>query len=248
MTAASRGAHGASTRPEGGPALGIGAALALAVALVAAWQVVFWALVAWGPDGSPAGAFVLPPAAALLVPLGALAAFGWWRAPWLVGVPPRASWGLLVPVVALELLVVLQLQVPPGVFLVAFVVTGASEELLGRGVVQQLLLGMHRLPQVLLSGGLLAVGYAVTLRVLDFGTAKVALVAGTVLCFGVVHAALRRRGVPVALLALMGALVVWPQFALDAYDPLTAVASVVALVLGVWATLDEPTSRGTPEP
>lgn len=221
------------------------AALGLAVALVAAWQVVFGALVAWGPDGSPAGAYVLPPAAALLVPVGAMAAFGWWQAPWLLGVPARGSWGLLVPVVLLEVLVVAQQgAVPPGVFLVAFLVTGASEELLARGVVQQLLGGLHRLPQVLLSGGLLALGYAVTLALLGFGSAKVALVAGTVLCFGVTHAALRRRGVPVVLLALMGALVVWPQFALDAYDPLTVVASVVALVLGVWATLDEPTDQG----
>ena len=43
------------------------------------------------------------------------------------------------------------------------------------------------------------------------------------------------------MLALMGALVVWPQFAQDAYDPLTAVAALIALVLGVWASVDEPT-------
>ena len=65
---------------------------------------------------------------------------------------------MLVPVVLLEALVVLQLAVPPAVFLLAFLVTGASEELLTRGVVQRLLQGLPRMPQVLLSGGLLAMG------------------------------------------------------------------------------------------
>ena len=222
------------------PDLGGHRALGAAVALVAGWLVVFAALVAWGPQGSAAARYVLPPLAALTVPVAATTVLGWWREPWLVRTPPRSALGLLVPVVLLEALVVLQLAVPPAVFLLAFVVTGVSEELLTRGVVQRLLRGLPRLPQVLLAGGLLGLGYVVTLLVLGFGSGKIALVGGTVLCFGVAHAALRRRGTPVLVLAPMGALVVWPQFAQDAYDPLTAVAGVVALVLGVWATLDEP--------
>lgn len=237
MTATPPGAPSRS-RPE----LSAPRALGLVVALVAGWLAVFGAVVAWGPGGSAASEYVLPPLAALAVPLAAMTVLDWWREPWLLRPPPRAALGLLVPVVLLEALVVLQLAVPPGFFLLAFLVTGASEELLTRGVVQRLLQGLPRLPQVLLSGGLLAIGYVVTLLVLGFGSAKVALVAGTVLCFGVAHAALRRRGVPVVVLALMGALVVWPQFALDAYDPLTVVAGVIALVLGVWATLDEPST------
>lgn len=217
--------------------------LGLAVALVASWQVGFGALVAWGPDAE-AGALLLPPLVALLVPVAAITAWQWWREPWLAGVPPRRSYGLLVPVVALEALVAAQQPTPSGLVLLAFLLTGLSEELLARGVVQQVLGGLPRLPQVLLSGGLLALGYAVTLTVLDQPTAKVLLVAGTVASFGVAHAALRRRGVPVLVLAAMTALVVWPQAAQTGYDPLTFVASVVALVVGVWATLDEPSTAG----
>ena len=188
---------GAGT-PSAGPAV------AVAVALVAGWLVVFGASSPGAPRGPRRRQYVLPPLAALVVPVVATTALGWWREPWLLRPPPRGALGLLVPVVLLEALVVLQLAVPPGVFLLAFLVTGASEELLTRGVVQRLLQGLPRLPQVLLSGGLLAIGYVVTLRVLGFGSAKVALVAGTVLCFGVAHAALRRRGVPVVVLAADG--------------------------------------------
>ncbi len=213
---------------------------------MALWQVLFASMVAWGPAGGDAASLLLPPAVALLVPVVFLTSRRWWGEPWLVGLPARRSWGPLASVLALEALVVLQLQPPPGLVLLAFLLTGVSEELATRGAVQQLLqlVQLPRVLEVLLTGSLLALGYAVTLTLLDEGTGKIVLVAGTVLCFGVAHAALRRRGVPVVLLAPMGALVVWPQAALDGYDPLTFVASVIALVLGVWATVDEPTGRG----
>ena len=75
--------------------------------------------------------------------------------------------------------------------------------------------------------------YPVTLAVIGLESAHAGYIVGMVVSFAE-HAALRRRGVPAALLAVLGGMVVWPRFARDGYDPMTALASVIALVYGVW--------------
>lgn len=236
----------AATAPDASRRRALARSLVTAVGLVAAWQVVFGLLVTVGGDGSAALAYVVPPLLALLVPAVWMTRCGWWGRPWVARLPGASVMALVLPLLLVDLLMVNGAGTPPGVLvLLGFFVTGASEELLARGVVQELLAALRPVPQVLLTGGLLAAGYAVTLSVLGAATPQVLYIAGMVLCFGVAHAALRRRGVPVLVLAVLGGLVVWPQFARDAFDPLTLVASVVALGFGVWATADEPAELRT---
>jgi hypothetical protein len=68
-----------------------------------------------------------------------------------------------------------------------------------------------------------------------------------VLCFGVAHAALRRRGVPVLVLAAMNGLVVWPQFAERGWTPLTFVAAVIAVVFGIWSATEDRARTDRPD-
>jgi hypothetical protein len=209
----------------------------VACALVALWHVCFATAVEVG-TGEAYWTRLVPPLAALVVPATAMTVWAWWGSPWLYRLR-RDVLGALVPILLVELLLVGMSLTPPGVIVLAILVTGLSEELMARGVVQQVLRGLGAVPQVLLSGGLLALGYAASLAVLGEDAAYVSYVVGMVLCFGVAHAALRRRGAPVLALGLMNGLVVWPQFAEDGWTPLTVVAAVIALVFGVWAAAED---------
>jgi hypothetical protein len=209
----------------------------VACVLVALWHGCFAVAVEVG-TGEAYWTRLVPPLAALVVPVAAMTAWAWWGSPWLLRFR-RDALGALVPILLVELLLVGMSLTPPGVIVLAIFVTGLSEELMARGVVQELVRDVGAVPQVLLSGGLLAVGYAGSLAVLGEDAGYVSYVVGMVLCFGVAHAALRRRGVPVLLLGLMNGLVVWPQFAEDGWTPLTFVAAVIALVFGVWAAAED---------
>lgn len=218
-----------------------GSALAVAGALVALWQVCF-ALAVELATGESYWTRLVPPLAAAAVPVVAMTAWSWWGSPWLYRLR-RDALGALVPILLVELLLVGMSLTPPGVVLLAILVTGLSEELLARGVVQQVLQALPAVPQVLLVGGLPAAGYAATLTALGEGAGYTSYVVGMVLAFGVAHAALRRRGVPVLVLAAMNGLVVWPQFAERGWTPLTLVAALVALVFGVWAAAEDRATR-----
>lgn len=227
------------TAQRTGLATSTGRTLGAACLLVALWQVCFTLAVELG-TGDAYWTRLLPPLAALVVPVVALTVTGWWRSPWLYRLR-RDAVGALVPILLVELLLVGMSLTPPGIVLLAIFVTGLSEELLARGVVQQLLRDLGAVPQVLLAGGLLAAGYAASLAVLGEETAYISYVVGMVLCFGVAHAALRRRGVPVLALAVMNGLVVWPQFAERGWTPLTFVAAVIAVVFGLWSAAEDRT-------
>jgi hypothetical protein len=220
-----------------------GRALGTAVALVALWHACFAVAVEVG-TGEAYWTRLVPPLAAAVVPVAAMTLWSWWRAPWLYRLR-RDAVGALVPILLVELLLAGMSLTPPGVIVLAIFVTGLSEELVARGVVQALLRDLGAVSQVLLAGGLLAAGYAVSLTVLGEDTAYVTYVVGMVLCFGVAHAALRRRGVPVLVLGAMNGLVVWPQFAERGWTPLTFVAAVIALVFGLWSALEDRTRTTT---
>jgi membrane protease YdiL (CAAX protease family) len=232
------------TAQRAGVATSTGRALGAACLLVALWHACFAVAVQLG-TGEAYWTRLVPPLAALAVPAAAMTLWGWWRSPWLYRMR-RDAVGALVPLLLVELLLVGTSLTPPGVIVLAIVVTGLSEELVARGVVQQLLHHLGAVPQVLLSGGLLAVGYAVSLAVLGEEAAYVSYVVGMALCFGVAHAALRRRGVPVLALAAMNGLVVWPQFAERGWTPLTFVASVIAVVFGIWSAAEDRAGRDRP--
>jgi hypothetical protein len=211
--------------------------LGLAGAVVATWQVLFVLVSSVELGGGDWARVVLPPLAAAAVPVALLTLWGWWTAPWMWR---WSSPALVVPLVLIDLLMVAQAGSPGPVILAAFVVTGLSEELLARGVVQELLRPLAAVPQVLVTAALPATAYYLGLTVLDADRSLALHVAGMVFGFGVAHAAIRRRGTPVLVLGLMNALVVWPQFAFDGFEPITLVATVIAFGYGLWMAAEDP--------
>jgi membrane protease YdiL (CAAX protease family) len=196
-------------------------AILVAVALTLAWHAALFAadglLPPLGSDAWPSTGATVVNLVAALVPLAVLVGSGWWRADWLWQGRPREP-GLLVPALVLAALPVAQgVEGRATVLLssaVLFLCLGLSEELLSRGVVQEVLRGLPPVPRVLWVGALFGLGHVLSAawfgRPLD--DTLVQLVSAST--FGVGYAALRLR---------TGTL--WPLVVLHGLDDWTQVNS-----------------------
>jgi uncharacterized protein len=206
-----------SSGPPGGSGT-VGRALAEAAALSLAWHVVLVAATyglppltpSWSPD---LGATVVNLVAAL-VPVAVVLRRGWTSRPWLRLRRPRRPL-LLVPVLA----VALSYGVPgiagrPEVLLSSaalFLAVGVSEELLSRGVVQEVLAPLSPRARVVWVGVLFGLGHV--LSAVAFGRAvddTVAQVVSTT-AFGAGFAALRLHTGVLWPLVLLHGLDDWVQ-------------------------------------
>ena len=213
-------------RPVG---MRIAAAVAAGVAVTLAWHAALFATDAALPPLATRpwpdlGATVVN-VAALAVPLGVIAAHGWWDEAWLRRVLPARP-HLLLPALAAALLPLSGgLRGAAAVLLSSaglYLALGMSEELTSRGVVQRLLGRLPPVPRALWVGLLFGLGHG--LSAAWFGRpvhdAATQIVSATT--FGVGYAALRMH---------IGT--IWPLALLHGLDDWTAVNSPRALPASV---------------
>jgi uncharacterized protein len=163
---------------------------------------------------------------AALVPAAIVVGRGWWREAAVVPLPPRRSWWVLLPALALACVYVV--DGPTGSAaawrdtLTLVVAVGVSEELYARGVMQHLLEPLGRARAVLWTGLLFGLGHGLSgawfERPLDDTLVQVVETAA----FGACYAALRFE---------IGTL--WPLVLLHALDNLLQLRTPGALAFGV---------------
>jgi uncharacterized protein len=188
--------------------------LLAAAGVALAWHLILFAaafgLPPLGPDLGPAVVNGL----AGLVPLVVVLAAGWRREPWFATLRPRRAW-LLLPVGLVSLTYALPgIEGTPGALAASaglFIVLGASEELLSRGVVQRILDGLPPLPRAVWVGVIFGLGHVLSAAVFGRPAGDAAVQAISAATFGFGFAALRMHVVSIWPLAALHALDDWLQ-------------------------------------
>jgi hypothetical protein len=227
----------------------VGAAL-----VTLAWHVVLIAAAFGLPPLSPAwfpdlGATVVN-LVALLVPVAVIARRGWWSRPWLAARRPRRPL-LLLPVLLVALSYGLAGIDGSTTALISsavlFLALGLSEELLSRGVVQELLSPLRPGARVLWVGVLFGLGHV--LSAIAFGRAVDDTVVQVISAsaFGAGFAALRLHVVVLWPFVLLHGLDDWMQINSPGAAPwLWQLAVAIGFAVAAWA-LTRPTALPAPE-
>ncbi len=144
--------------------------VAFGIALIIAWWAVTLLLATGSPRSSPSWfpdlRATLVNLGALLVPLGVVGTFGWWRQAGLVLPRPDRSWWTMLPLLFFALsFAVGGLSGPSAQFFgsaVLFLALGLNEELLFRGVIQHALGTLGAVRSVVWVGSLFGLQHAFT--------------------------------------------------------------------------------------
>lgn len=193
-------------------------AVLVAAAVTVAWHGVLFAaaerLPPLGTDAWPDTGATVVNLLAALVPVAVLVRYGWWRASWLRRPRPLQA-ALLVPAVVFSLLPLAQgLEGTTTALLssaLLFLCLGFSEELLSRGVVQELLGGLAPVARVLVVGLLFGLGHVLSAMWFGRPVGDSVFQVISAATFGVGYAALRLRTDAIWPLMLLHGLGDWTQ-------------------------------------